>query len=305
MAMKNIQIPRRLNMRILLSSVLIPMFLLLFIACEKEITIDIPKPDPKIVIEGWIENGFPARVIITKSAPYFDPIDSATLANSLVTNATVTVSDGIISENLVIGLNPEYFPYVMYMGNTLIGEVGKTYYLTVVVDGNTYTSETTLLQPLQLDSVWFGLEPGKDSLGYIWGIGNDNAATEDFYRMLTKRIGKDAGFVPMLGSTWEDKYFNGQQFTFSIFRGEASYLMETPAEEEGQFGFFKIGDSVIVKLSCITDPVYQFWSAAEAETFSGGNPFSSPALIPTNIKGGALGVWSGYASTTDTVVASY
>ncbi len=293
------------KLRILLGSFLILGSLGFFASCEKEITIDIPEPDPKIVIEGWIENGFPARVIITKSAPYFDPIDSSTLANSLITTAVVTVSDGSTTETLPIGINTEYFPYVMYMGSSIIGQIGKTYYLTVTVDGNTYTSETTILAPLALDSVWFSVEPGKDSLGYVWGIGTDDAATEDYYRMLTKRLGKDAGFVPMLGSTWEDKYFNGQQFTFSIYRGEASYLMETPTNEEGEFGFFKIGDSVVVKLSRVTEDVYNFWSAAEAETFSGGNPFSSPALIPSNIKGGALGVWSGYGSSLDTVVASY
>jgi hypothetical protein len=303
--MKTLKFLQYHSFRLILILLFVPLSLAVFNACEKEITIDIPRPDPKIVIEGWIENGFPARVIVTKSAPYFDPIDSATLANSLVTNATVTVSDGILSENLVIGINPEYFPYIMYMGSSIIGVPGRTYFLTVQVDGKTYTSETTLLQPLPLDSVWFALEPGKDSLGYVWGIGSDNVATEDFYRMFTKRIGKDAGYVPMLGSTWEDKYFNGQKFTFSIYRGEASFLMETPTSEEGQFGLFIIGDTVVVKLACITDPVYQFWSSAEAEAFSGGNPFSSPALIPTNITGGALGVWSGYASSFDTIVTSY
>jgi hypothetical protein len=283
---------------------LLLLFSLGFLAsCEKEITMDLPKPDPKIVIEGWIDNGYPARVIITKSAPYFDPIDSATLANSLVPNAVVTVSDGLSTETLTLGLNPEYFPYVMYMGSSIIGETGKTYTLSVTVDGTTYTSQTQIVEPLKLDSVWFAVEEGKDSLGYIWGIGTDNAATEDYYRMFTKRKGKDSGFVPMLGSTWEDKYFNGQQFTFSIFRGEASYLMETPPDEEGQFGLFKVGDTVVVKLARITQPVYEFWSAAEAEMFAGGNPFASPTLIPTNITGGALGVWSGYASTYDTIIA--
>lgn len=276
----------------------------IFSACEKEIEIDLPRPDPKIVIEGWIENGQSARVIITKSAPYFDPIDSTTLANSLVTNATVTVSDGTLSENLTLGFNPEYFPYIMYMGSTLKGVPGKTYSLTVQVDGATYTSETTILEPLQLDSVWYYVEPGKDSLGYVWAIGSDPGETEDFYRVFSKRLGRDQAFVPMIGSTWEDKYFNGQEFTFSVFRGEASYLIDNQTDSD-EFGLFRIGDTIVIKLARIPQPIYEFWSAAEAETFAGGNPFSTPALIPSNIKGGALGVWSGYASTMDTIIASY
>jgi hypothetical protein len=274
-------------------------------SCEKEIEFDIPKSDPKYVIEGWIDNGRPACVIITKSAPYFDPIDSTTLANSLVPNATVTVSDGSTTETLVFGLNPDYFPYLMYQGNTLIGEVGKTYYLNVSVDGYTFTAQTKLLEPVSFDSIWFKVEPNEDSLGYVWAACTDNGASTDWYRVFTKRLGKDQAFVPMLGSTWEDKYFNGQQFIFSMFRGEASFLMETPTNEEGEFGFFKIGDSIVTKLSHIEYPIYDFWSGAESEIFSGGNPFSTPALIPSNIQGGALGVWSGYSSTYDTIVASY
>jgi hypothetical protein len=265
---------------------------------------DIPKPDPKIVIEGWIENGQPAKVIITKSAPYFDPIDSATLANSLVTNATVTVSDGFSTETLSLGFNPEAFPYIMYMGSSIIGEAGKTYSLSVTVDGATYTSQTTILQPIYLDSLWFKLDADKDSLGYIYGIGTDPAESADYYRLFTKRLGRDAGYVPMVGSTWEDKYFNGQQFTFYIFRGEASYLIEDQGNEE-EFGYFRIGDTVVTKLARIPQPVYAFWYAAESEIFAGGNPFTSPSIIPSNIEGGALGVWSGYGASMDTIIISY
>ncbi len=276
---------------------------MLLASCEKEIDIDVPRPDPKIVIEGWIENGQFAEVIITKSAPYFDPIDSATLMNSLVTNAIVTVSDGIVSETLTLGFNPEYYPFIMYRGQSLKGEAGKTYYLNVQVDGLTYTAETYIQQAVILDSVWFALDPGEDSLGYLYAIGSDPFETEDYYRVFTKRYGKDAGFVPMLGSTWEDKYFNGQQFTFSIFRGEASFLLEDQSENN-HFTYYTLGDTVIVKLSRISLPVYNFWAAAESEIFAGGNPFMAPAMIPSNISGGALGVWSGYGSAIDTVIAN-
>jgi hypothetical protein len=288
----------------ILFSILPVLFAIAMSSCEKDIEIDIPRPDAKYVIEGWIENGKPAIVIITKSAPYFDPIDSATLANSLVMGATVTVSDGISTETLGLGLNPEYYPYIMYMGSTIIGQVGKTYSLSVTIDTNVFTATTTILNPVSFDSVWFKVEPNKDTLGYIWANCTDNGATEDFYRVFTKRKGKDIGFVPMYGSTWSDKYFNGQQFTISIYRGEASFLVDFSDSEKDEFTYFKVGDTVITKLTHFEESVYNFWSAAESEIFSGGNPFSTPAVIPTNIQGGALGVWSGYSSTYDTIVAN-
>ena len=46
-----------------------------FSSCQKEIEVDIPDYDRKIVIEGRIENGSPAMVIVSRSVPYFDPIN--------------------------------------------------------------------------------------------------------------------------------------------------------------------------------------------------------------------------------------
>ena len=69
---------------------------LLFFACEKEISIDnLPQPTDKIVVEGHIEPGKFPYVILTRNAPYFAPVDSAVLANIVVQNAFVTISDGI------------------------------------------------------------------------------------------------------------------------------------------------------------------------------------------------------------------
>jgi hypothetical protein len=273
----------------------------IFISCEKEITIDLPAQPSQYVVEGWIEQDQPATVIITKSAPYFDPIDSITLFNSIVQNATVVVSDGFASETLVLSMNPSYFPYIMYMGNTLKGVVGRTYTLNISVDGNTLTSYTTIPAPRYLDSVWFKQAGNNDSLGYIFGKGSDNEAAQDYYRLFTKRIHRDKGFVPMLGSVWEDKYFNGQTFTFQIYRGQASYIVSETPEDRKEFGKFRLGDTVIVKLSLLDYNHYLFWKSYEGELFSGGNPFSNPASIKSNIDGG-LGVWGGYGSSYDTIV---
>ncbi len=275
--------------------------ILIFSSCEKEITIDLPEQPSQYVVEGWIEQDQPATVIITKSAPYFAPIDSVTLFNSIVQNATVVVSDGLSSETLTLSINPAYFPYIMYMGSTLKGVVGRTYTLNITVDGNTLSGTTTIPPPRYLDSVWFKLAGNSDSLGYIFGKGTDDNASQDFYRLFTKRKNKDKGFVPMLGSVWEDKYFNGQTFTFQIYRGQASYIVSDTPEERKEFGKFRLGDTVIVKLSLLDYNHYLFWKSYEGELFSGSNPFSNPASIKSNIQGG-LGVWGGYGSSYDTLV---
>jgi len=284
--------------------IFIGFFIILFLfSCEKEITFNLPDEPSKFVIEGWIEQGQTATVIITKSAPYFSPIDSATLFHSIVQNAVVTVSDGVNTETLIFSFNPAYYPYLMYTGSSLKGEVGKTYYMTAKIGDTVLTAQNQILPPVTLDSVWFKLDQGKDSLGYIFGQGSDNAQNEDYYRMFTKRLHKDEGFVPMFfGSVWEDKYFNGQTFTFQVYRGEATYLQELSPEQKKERGYFKLGDTVVVKLCTLDYQHFLFWRTYESELYSGGNPFSNPTPIKTNISGGGLGIWGGYGASYDTVV---
>ena len=57
---------------------------IILFSCQEEITLDLPKADDKLVIEGSIENGFPPYIIITKNGGYFDPIDSETSNNLFV-----------------------------------------------------------------------------------------------------------------------------------------------------------------------------------------------------------------------------
>src|SRR5574344_2764372 len=66
---------------------------LLFVGCQKEIEVDIPDYQDKIVIEGSIENGQPAMVIVSNSVPYFSTIDLDMLLNEVfIKDAVVTVT---------------------------------------------------------------------------------------------------------------------------------------------------------------------------------------------------------------------
>ena len=53
-----------------------------FASCEKELDIDLPQPDAKLVVEGWIENGEYPVVIVTRNSSYFAPIDTNFLMDS-------------------------------------------------------------------------------------------------------------------------------------------------------------------------------------------------------------------------------
>lgn len=274
--------------------------ILFFASCEKNIEVDIPEFEEKIVVEGWIEPNEVAYVMLTKNSAFFSTVDTAALIDMIVQNAVVTVSDGITTEKLNLTIDQNYFPPILYKGSTLKGVVGRTYTLKVEVDGKILTASTTIPTPIPLDSTWFKVEPDKDTLGYVWAQISDPANEINYYRLCAKRIGKDKHYIPILGSVYEDKFFNGQSLVFSMNRGFESYTTET---EDPEAMYFKIGDTIIVKSATIDFPVFNFWHSAETEMLSSGNPFATPTSIPTNISGGALGIWGGYGVSYDTVIA--
>lgn len=270
-------------------------------SCEKNITIDVPTAEEKVVIQGSIDLNDYAKVSLTKNLPYFGTIDSSMIMDLIIQDASVIVSDGTLYDTLKKTTDLTFFPPIYFKGSLIKGEVGKTYFLTVQTMGKTFTSSTTIPAPIPLDTAWFKVEPNQDSLGYVWASFSDPPEPTNFYRIFTKRLSKDKQFVPMFGSSvYDDKFFNGQHFEFSIIRG-SSTLNSTV--EDPEFGFFKRGDTIIVKTCTIDKAHYNFWRTAEGEMFSGSNPFSTPTQIVTNIEGGALGVWGGYGCQFYTVIA--
>jgi hypothetical protein len=47
---------------------------------------------------------------------------------------------------------------------------------------------------------------------------------------------------------------------------------------------------------------FDFFEKKYSQMFSGGNPFATPLNIPSNIKGGALGIWVGFSPWYDTLI---
>jgi len=273
----------------------------LFSSCEKEITIKLPDMPKKLVVEGWIENGKSPLVIITRSSPYFDSITFQTILASIVGNADVYVSDGVTTEKLQYTSDMSFFPPFYYKGSTIIGEIGKTYSLSIDVDGQNYKSITTIPETAKWDTIWFKLNPDSDSIGNVYATAQEDGSMYNYYRAYTEILHFDKDFVPILGSVWDDKFFNGQKFTAQLYHGIASNINEPNPDNSRGLGY-KLGDTVLTKLSTMDFESYKFWKAAESEIFSGGNPFSSTTTVPSNISNGALGCWTGYGTTYNSIV---
>lgn len=292
-----------------------------FASCEKVLDIDVPEGANGIVFEGYIENGQFPYVIISRSANYFSPIETAAdaIVESLVEADSVFVEyDGNRVELPKICLSElteeqqeqalellgfESFPVGLDLCiNTglgiLVGELGKTYTLRAYVEGELYTATTTIGQQVRFDSIWFKDELPVDSNGSIWVNLTDPAATTDFYYLWTENLTQDRGMNPVDGGpSFGDRLFNGEQIAFNMYQGSSLANDDGSGEE---YWWFQEGDTVVVKLGTIDRGVYEFWESVDAA--SNLNPFSAPTPVFSNFDNGGRGVWAGYATTLDTFV---
>lgn len=282
--------------------IIILFFAAVFSSCEKDITVDLPQPDEQLVIEGYIEPGQPPYVLISKTAPYFSAFDENSLLQYVVKNAKVTVQcveDNVTDTLYQVLADTGYF----YVSFGMLGQIGKTYNLRVVTeDGKVATATTRIEQPIPLDSIWFKIQEGKDSLGFVWAHLTDPDTLGNNYRWFAKRIGKDSSFIAPIGSVFEDKFINGKSFDFAYNRGSVPNSTAADDTSEVENGFFKTGDVIVVKFCTISNASFKFWRSAETQSSNIGNPFASITPLVSNIEGG-IGIWEGYSPSLDTVIA--
>ena len=175
---------------------------------------------------------------------------------------------------------------------TMLGVPGTTYHLYVQApNGEEVTSTAYLAPPIPLDSIWFKVQENKDSLGFVWARLSDPDTLGNYYRWFAKRIGEDDYYLPPFGSSFDFAYNRP-----SIQNSEA----EEDLNEEA--GFYKKGDTIVVKFCTVDQGTYQFWRDAENQLGSAGSPFAVPSNIKSNIVGGR-GLFATYTATYDTVIA--
>lgn len=275
-------------------------------SCEKDINVNLPEYQSKIVIEGAIETGEPAMVFITRSTDYFQKYDLETITNMFITNAVVTVTNqnGVV-DSLHFTTDPTQSMPVFYKGSTVLGETGGTYKLKVVVDGKEYSSSTTILPAVPMDSLNFVEQDESNHAGIVRVSFTDPAGAHNYYRVFTKVLGADEMFLPVWGgASFDDRLIDGVHTFGDLYKGSQSNLVQndtSTSEEYMSAHFFMPGDTVVVKWCSIDYSSYQFWYSADVEIYSGGNPFTSPSPIISNIPD-ALGVWCGYGTILDTLV---
>lgn len=269
----------------------------IFIACEKELPIGFTQTESALVVEGWIEQGKGTKVLLSLSAPFFAEIDSSTLREYAVTKAKVTILCGDQSEILTLKPNDVYFPPYYYYGTDIMGEQGQEYTIEIRNAGTIYTAKTTIPKLVVPDSIWFSRLSENDTLGQLIVRFSDDRESANYYRTLTRVLGKDDRFIPTFVSVFSDEAYNGKSIDIPLTRGNTNLL------DVENTRFFSVGDTIILKFCSIDRQHYQFWNTMQGQNLNAANPFAvNNTEVASNIEGG-LGIWGGYAASYSTIIA--
>ncbi len=242
----------------------------------------------QIVVEGRIEAGNVAEVLLTKNLAYGEEFSEEDIREALIRWAKVTLrcSDG--SEEILTGYYSDKYPTgFVYRSHRIIGEVGKEYSLLVEYSGISLDANTSIPEPVDLLSLEVLPVSGDDYS--ILARFNDRPGKDAY--LFECKCGKDKYFRPAFMGIVNDEHFSAGEARITINR--SFNALEIPDWRQ----YFSKGDTVEIRFSAIPAFAFSYWSLYENETINAINPiFPADNNLPTNIVGDGRGIWSGYGS---------
>ena len=234
-------------------------FSLFLTSCEEVIDVDLDTAAPRLVIDAsinWEKGtlGNEQKIKLTTTTGYYNPtIPVVGGATVFITNSTGT--------QFTFAETPGTGEYVC---TNFFPEVGETYVLTVINDGQTYKATETLYPASEIDTIAQDNEGGfLNEDVEIRFFFQDNPLVDNFYL-----IRFDSNHIPYPDyDVLDDEFFQGNQM-FGIFSDEDLVP----------------GDVVGIKLYGISERYYNYMEIliSMAEGGSGGGPFQTP---PVSLRG--------------------
>ena len=151
------------------------LLIIFFLAsCTKEIQINIPNQGSQFVVNGYIENGQPAKLLLTRSLPYFNPLNDEVVFESFINDATVSLKSSLgeieqLEYNALPGFTDTW--YYNYSGSSIIGQENVTYTLEIIKADTIVSSIITIpeIAPVTKDSLKFIYRPDDSAYCYLLG----------------------------------------------------------------------------------------------------------------------------------------
>lgn len=268
------------------------LFGLLLISCSNDNFNEQKNVESKIVVEGWIEEGDFANVLLSSSIPVTNVIDSTNVLNHVIRSAKITISDGQNSEVLRVKNDKNRVPPFVYFGSILKGEAGKQYSIKIEYLDRVIEALTSIPKSVPLKSAEYIKKNEADTTGYVFVKFDDPLQEKNYYQIATKIESEEPIFVPSFYGNLDDKNFENSSVSVQINRGVILFPKTKFAP------YFADGDLIHVKLRTQTKEALDFWNSWQNEIVNSKNPiYPSNTSLKSNIKGG-IGIWAGYGQST-------
>lgn len=255
---------------------LLSLFATTLVGCDKEITLELDDSQPKLVIDGSITD---------QAGPYFVQLSMSTSVNNPtriigVNNARVIITDQAgVKDSLQLVSNG------LYRTQKIKGVEGGTYNLEVFVDQKKYTASASMPQKVNLDSLRINTFPFNGEIRYsVIPVYSDPIMLGNSYR-----------FIQKINDTLD--------LTFHVFNDNLNNGKVNQRPLRGGDDNLKIKprDNVFVEMQCISNTSYTYYYSLNLQSGAGPGGGTAPSNPPSNIEGGALGVFSAHTVQRKTV----
>jgi hypothetical protein len=245
------------------------------LSCEKVINLDLESSQPKLVVEANItDQPGPYFVTLTTSVPF-----SNTNTYPEVNNATVTIADNVGQTETLQAIGGG-----RYRTSTLQGIVGRTYTLTIVASGVTYTAKSTMPSKVNLDSLLY--RPIK------FGIDSQKTVTPKYIDPIA--FGNNYRFVLRVNGRLDKNYFvdndnvnNGRPYDRPLFTNDIT---------------IESGNIVTVEMQCVDAQAYQYYFTLAEIQGNGPGGGAAPTNPNNGISNGALGLFSAHTTQSKSII---
>ncbi len=271
-----------------------------FFSCNlsNEVSLDLPDPEPTIVVECYLEPGEPYRLLLTRNQAFFDdfPDDLAEYYDDIsVDDAQISIfrNGTEIALPNQESFDFDFFKIFNYTSSEIVPyDTISEFELSIrLTDGTHITSSTTILPYVTIDSVIVETrlerEDGMDSVpkSRILTYVTDDPSTKNYLRRMLHWNSLDS--VPEQDFTTRDDILENSQYVF------------------GTGYFYNAGDTMFNTIFHISREYYDYQNSIFASIEANFNPFAPPGLVESNVESdgqNAIGIFTGLTYVRDTTI---
>ena len=249
---------------------------ILLISCDKEISLVLDNNEPVLVIDGSITD---------QAGPYFVQLSLSTPVGNPTRVVGVNNARVIITDQLGVKDSLQFVSNGLYRTQKIKGIEGGTYNLEVMVDQKKYTAFASMPQKVNLDSLRINTFPFNGEIRYsIIPVYADPIAIGNSYR-----------FIQKINDTLDP--------TFHVFNDNLNNGKVNQRPLRGGDDKLKIKprDNVFVEMQCISSASYIYFNSLDQQSGAGPGGGTAPSNPPSNIVGGALGIFSAHTVQRKTI----